>query len=367
MIEKIIKISIGIMGALLGYGLLAIVKVSELIILPNTGWLGLTINLGVALFFGIIFYLLSPTIIKLGKKLAQRIEEELQNVPAYDIATGSFGLIIGLIIAFFLSKPLENLNIGYFGFVGSVILFGLFGYLGVKIATKKKDDLSNVIKDIGASRIQTKQKLKEGYNSSPKILDTSVVIDGRILDVCTTGFIEGPLVIPEFVLHELQHIADSSDGLKRNRGRRGLDVLNKIQKEIDIEIIIHDKKFEDTKEVDSKLLKLTQLMDGKIITNDYNLNKVAEVQGIEVLNINELANAVKPVVLPGEEMMVHVVKAGKEMDQGLAYLDDGTMIVVESGKKHIGQSIEVIVTSVLQTSAGKMIFAKPKSMTDKAV
>lgn len=367
MIKKILKIFIGIMGALLGYGILAIVKTSKLMILPSTGWLGLIIGLGVSLFFGIMFFLLSPAIIKLGKKMAQRIENELQNIPAYDIALGSFGLIVGLIIAFFLSKPLENLNIGYLGFIGSIILFGLFGYLGIKIATRKKDDISNAIQDIGSARRQGKEKTKLQYNSSPKILDTSVIIDGRIADICSTGFIEGPLVIPEFVLEELQHIADSSDGLKRNRGRRGLDILNKIQKEIDVEIIIHEKKFEDVKEVDSKLLKLTQLMNGKIITNDYNLNKVAEVQGIEVLNINELSNAVKPVVLPGEEMIVSVVRDGKESGQGLAYLDDGTMIVVESGRKYIGETIEVIVTSVLQTSAGKMIFAKPKSMTDKAV
>lgn len=367
MIKKILKIFIGIMGALLGYGLLAIVKTSELMTLPNTGWLELIIGLGVSLFFGIMFFLLSPAIIKLGKKMAQRIESELQNIPSYDIALGSFGLIVGLIIAFFLSRPLENLDIGYLSFIGSIILFGLFGYLGITIATRKKDGISNVIKDMDLVRRQGKEKTKLKYNSSPKILDTSVIIDGRIADICSTGFIEGPLVIPEFVLEELQHIADSSDGLKRNRGRRGLDILNKIQKEIDIEIIIHEKKFEDIKEVDSKLLKLTQLMNGKIITNDYNLNKVAEVQGIAVLNINELSNAVKPVVLPGEEMIISVVRDGKESGQGLAYLDDGTMIVVESGRKYIGETIEVIVTSVLQTSAGKMIFAKPKSMTDAAV
>ena len=367
MINKALKIIIGAMGALLGYGILAAVKTSQLMKLPSIGWLGLVIDLGVSLFFGIIFFLLSPAIIKKGKKVAQRMENELQNVPAYDIALGSFGLIVGLIIAFFLSKPLENLNIGFLGFIGSIILFGLFGYLGVKIATRRKDDIANVMKDIGYSRRQGKDKTKSEFNSSPKILDTSVIIDGRIADICSTGFIEGPLVIPVFVLEELQHIADSSDGLKRNRGRRGLDILNKMQKELDIEIIIHEKKFEDIKEVDSKLLKLTQLMNGKIITNDYNLNKVAEVHGIEVLNINELSNAVKPVVLPGEEMVVTVVRDGKESGQGLAYLDDGTMIVVESGRKYIGETIEVVVTSVLQTSAGKMIFARPKSITDRAV
>ena len=195
----------------------------------------------------------------------------------------------------------------------------------------------------------------------PKVLDTSVIIDGRIADICKTGFIEGKLVIPRFVLNELQHIADSSDDLKRVRGRRGLDILNIIQKELDIEVEITEKDFDDIPEVDSKLLKLAQVMNGKVVTNDYNLNKVAELQGVAVLNINELANAVKPVAIPGEEMVAQVVKEGKESNQGIAYLDDGTMIVVEGGKKHIGQTINVLVTSVLQTPAGRMIFGKPKN------
>ncbi|HHY05143.1 MAG TPA: TRAM domain-containing protein, partial [Thermoanaerobacterales bacterium] len=195
----------------------------------------------------------------------------------------------------------------------------------------------------------------------PKILDTSVIIDGRIADICKTGFIEGTLVIPNFVLEELRHIADSSDTLKRNRGRRGLDILNKIQKELNIDVDIYEGDFEDINEVDSKLVKLAQVLDGKIITNDFNLNKVAEFQNVQVLNINELSNAVKPVVLPGEEMVVQVIKDGKETGQGVAYLDDGTMIVVDGGKKHIGETIGVMVTSVLQTAAGRMIFARPKT------
>ncbi len=192
------------------------------------------------------------------------------------------------------------------------------------------------------------------------MLDTSVIIDGRIFDICQTGFVEGPLVIPNFVLAELRHIADSSDDLKRTRGRRGLDVLNKIQKELNIDVQIYEKDFPDIKEVDTKLLKLSQVLNGKVVTNDYNLNKVAEFQGVPVLNINELANAVKPVVLPGEEMKVQIIKDGKESGQGIAYLDDGTMIVIEGGKRSIGQEKEVIVTSVLQTAAGRMIFAKQK-------
>ncbi|MBM6838722.1 TRAM domain-containing protein, partial [Clostridium saudiense] len=192
------------------------------------------------------------------------------------------------------------------------------------------------------------------------VLDTSVIIDGRIFDICKTGFIAGTLIIPSFVLDELRHISDSSDALKRNRGRRGLDILNKIQKELDIETEVWEGDFPEIAEVDSKLLKLAQTLNGKVITNDYNLNKVAEVQGVPVLNINELANAVKPVVLPGEEMNVVVNKEGKESSQGIAYLDDGTMIVVEGGKKFIGEKLDVIVTSVLQTAAGRMIFAKQK-------
>lgn len=194
----------------------------------------------------------------------------------------------------------------------------------------------------------------------PKILDTSVIIDGRIFDICQTGFVEGPLVIPSFVLDELRHVSDCSDSLKRTRGRRGLDILNKIQKELPIEVQIWEGDFPEINEVDSKLLKLTQKLDGKVLTNDYNLNKVAEVQGVTVLNINELSNAIKPVVLPGEDMKLTIVKDGKESGQGIAYLDDGTMIVVEGGRKYIGEEIDVTVTSVLQTAAGRMIFAKQK-------
>ncbi len=367
MIGKIMKIAIGIVGMLIGFGVTTILKALEILKFSNNGWSALAIYLGFSLFFGIIFFILSPTIIQKGKKLIEIIEGELQKFPASDIALGSVGLIVGLIIAYLISKPLDKLEIPYIGFVAQIILFGIFGYLGIKITARKREDITNAIGEMSIQRKGTKDKLKQNYKSCPKILDTSVIIDGRIADICKTGFIEGPLVIPEFVLEELQHIADSSDGLKRNRGRRGLDILNKIQKELDIEIIIHEKQFEDIQEVDSKLLKLTQFLKGKIITNDYNLNKVAEVQGIEVLNINELANAVKPVVLPGEEMVVQVVRDGKESGQGLAYLDDGTMIVVESGRKYIGETIDVVVTSVLQTSAGRMIFAKPKSMVDKAV
>jgi uncharacterized protein YacL len=240
------------------------------------------------------------------------------------------------------------------------------GYLGISIATKKKEDLISFANQLRRSSQKDKEKTAKQENRvMPKILDTSVIIDGRIADICKTGFVEGPLVIPSFVLEELRHIADSSDSLKRNRGRRGLDILNRIQNELEIPVEIIEKDFEELSEVDTKLLKLAQVMTGSVITNDYNLNKVAEFQRVSVLNINELANAVKPVVLPGEEMVVQVIKDGKESGQGIAYLDDGTMIVVDGGKKFIGETIGVVVTSVLQTAAGRMIFVKPKSAVDK--
>lgn len=368
MVKRILRILIGLFGMLIGY--LAYSLIREFQLIDLTGVTELIVILLFILTFGIIFFIFSSWIMEKGQNIARLIEAELQKFSIQNIALGAVGLIIGLIIAYLLSQPLYRISIPYVGVIASIILYGLFGYLGIKIPTRNIDDittsLGNFAGNVTSGRKSSKDKPKAG-RSCPKILDTSVIIDGRIADIVKTGFIEGPLIIPEFVLEELQHIADSSDGLKRNRGRRGLDILNRIQNELDTEIIIHDKKFDDIAEVDSKLLKLTQMLKGKIITNDYNLNKVAEVQRIEVLNINELANAVKPVVLPGEEMVVQVVKDGKESGQGLAYLDDGTMIVVESGKRYIGETIDVIVTSVLQTSAGRMIFAKPKALTDKVI
>lgn len=363
MLNKAAKLFITLAGMMLGYGTVVLSKAFGLLNFVVNKSVDLYIYIGVSLLFGIIFYLISPKIINAGHMGVRKVETELQEQPAFDIVLGSVGLIFGLIIAYLLSQLF--LQIPYVGIVISILSYLLLGYLGIIIPTKKRDDFTNLA-DL-FKRGSNKDKLKTASKGCPKVLDTSVIIDGRIADICKTGFVEGPLVIPEFVLEELQHIADSSDSLKRNRGRRGLDILNKIQKELDIEVVIHEKNFEEISEVDSKLLKLAQLIKGKVVTNDFNLNKVAEFHGVDVLNINELANAVKPVVLPGEQMRVLVIKDGKESGQGVAYLDDGTMIVVDSGKKFIGESIEVMVTSVLQTAAGRMIFAKPKSMVDKAV
>ena len=309
----------------------------------------------------LVTYWLSDYIVGLIK----RVEEALVRVPIADLMFGTIGLVLGLMVAFLITVSLSGMEILIVSDVLPIFITVLAGYWGFQVGFKKRDELISLF-----SINRVKDKKKEGlaggsYGDSftkLKILDTSVIIDGRIADICKTGFLEGTLVIPYFVLEELQHIADSSDALKRNRGRRGLDILNKIQKELDVNVEIYEGDFEDIQEVDSKLVKLAKLTDGIVVTNDFNLNKVCELQNVPVLNINDLANAVKPVVLPGEELNVQVIKDGKEHNQGIGYLDDGTMIVVEEGRNYIGKTIDVIVTSVLQTSAGRMIFAKPKLM-----
>ncbi len=226
----------------------------------------------------------------------------------------------------------------------------MFPYLGIVMGARKGEwlepaRLAALFRDTGP---------KKHY----RILDTSVIIDGRIADVCETGFLDGTLVIPQFVLKELQLVADSADSMKRNRGRRGLDILQKIQKMSGLDVMISDLDFPEIREVDLKLIELGRTLAGKIVTNDFNLNKVAQLRGVQVLNINELANALKPVVLPGEFMKVFILKEGKEYNQGVAYLDDGTMVVVDNARRMISRNIDIVVTSVLQTTAGKMIFGR---------
>jgi uncharacterized protein YacL len=234
-------------------------------------------------------------------------------------------------------------------FLHSFLLI-VFPYLGIMIGAKNGEWLE-------PARLVTLFR-SAGPDRRYKILDTSVIIDGRIADVCDTGFVDGTLVIPQFVLKELQLVADSGDSMKRNRGRRGLDILQKIQKMAAVEVMISDVDFPEVREVDLKLIELARTLQGKIVTNDFNLNKVAQLRGVEVLNINELANALKPVVLPGEFMKVFILKEGKEYNQGVAYLDDGTMVVVDNARRMISKNIDVVVTSVLQTTAGKMIFGR---------
>lgn len=360
MIKRIVQLFFVIIGAMVGFpiipDLIRILNISEMpawITDPYTGAI-----IGALIFFLLTLWLADPIVNALGI-----LEERLVKAPVGDVMFGTFGLVFGLIVAFLI--PLPPMVYPAFNWAVSFFLACLFAYFGFRVGFKKRDEIINLFSV--SSRLKDKKKDNDdqkvsGSSVKLKILDTSVIIDGRIADICQTGFLEGTLVIPRYVLEELQHIADSSDVLKRNRGRRGLDILNRIQKELDVKVEIYEGDFEEISEVDSKLVKLAKVVDGIVVTNDFNLNKVCELQGVPVLNINDLANAVKPIVLPGEELNVHVIKDGKEHNQGVAYLDDGTMIVVEEGREYIGKKIEVLVTSVLQTSAGRMIFAKPKLM-----
>lgn len=344
-------------GFALGYFLVNSELVAFIINLPQQykyGFIGL-----VTLFCLVAGILLTPLLIRWVLWLTSFMEQYLQRIPTQDLVTGSIGLVFALIIANLIGPTISS--IGWPGRVLWILLTLLLAYLGASVFIKKREDLLSLLASI--PKFGKERALKvEARAGQQKILDTSVIIDGRISELCESGFIEGIMLVPAFVLEELRHIADSPDLLKRNRGRRGLDILNKMRKDQEIKIQIYDNNrgLEESAEVDTKLVKLAQKLGAKIITNDFNLNKVAELHGVKVLNINELANAVKPIVLPGEEMVVQVVKDGKETGQGVAYLDDGTMIVVDSGKRYINQTIPVLVTSVLQTAAGRMIFAKPK-------
>lgn len=268
------------------------------------------------------------------------------------------GLITGFVLAHLMTLAIGMIPLGI-PVTGvsiiSAILYHLIGFAVMMFFVINNEEIAFLDKLVSTP-------LEEGAEASIsyKILDTSVIIDGRIADICDTGFIEGILVIPNFVLHELQMIADSADSIKRNRGRRGLDILNKMQKDQSIMVKISDMDFVEIPEVDAKLVKLAKVMKAKVITNDFNLNKVAEFHGVKVLNINQLSNALKPIVLPGEEMSVSLIKEGKDPNQAIGYLDDGTMVVVENGRPKMNHEVDVVVTSVLQTTAGRMIFARLK-------
>jgi uncharacterized protein YacL len=287
------------------------------------------------------------------------LEVSLKKIPLKSLLGAFIGLVLGIILANLISNVFFAglINDDRISFPIYGLLYGVCAYTGLRMGLRKGEEFHLP----GWKPISKTSSRDENM----KILDTSVIIDGRVADITETGFIEGPLLIPQFILGELQHIADSSDPIKRTRGKRGLEVLHHIQKQVNVDVRIVDRDFPAVKEVDAKLIELAKEVHGKIITNDSNLNKVAELQGISVLNINELANAIKPVVLPGEDMNVKILKEGKEMGQGVAYLDDGTMIVVDNGRRYMGKTIDVIVTSVLQTPAGRMIFARLKEDTGR--
>ena len=279
-------------------------------------------------------------------------ENRLRQVSLKRLIGAAIGSILGIIGAYLFSNVIRNsIEQGSTQSFLQLFIMLLMAYVGLIVGAAKGDLLN--LSALGGIFGGEKQQKR-----SQKILDTSVIIDGRIADIAETGFLDGTIVIPNFVLRELQLVADSADSLKRNRGRRGLDILQRIQKIASLQVIIVDDDFPAIREVDLKLIELAKQYDAKIVTNDFNLNKVAQLQGVDVLNINELANSLKPIVLPGEIMKVFILKEGKEYNQGVAYLDDGTMVVVDNARKMIGKTIEIAVTSVLQTTAGKMIFGK---------
>ena len=303
----------------------------------------------------------------------------LGEVPLRDVVSGTVGLLAGLFAAFLVSIPLQRVPIigAYIIPIAAVLAFG---YLGLHLGIQRREDARAALSRFAVRAGRERQALRRphepgvrrrpagvddgmsgdsGDGRRPKLLDTSAIIDGRIADICRTGFLEGPLLVPRGVLTELQHIADSGDALRRNRGRRGLDVLDTLQRELRV-LQFYDDAPASGEAVDAQLVRLAGSLGAVIVTTDYNLNKVAGLQDIRVLNVNELANAIKPVMLPGEDLTVHLIKDGKEAGQGVGYLEDGTMIVVEGGKKHIGETLPTVVTSVLQTVAGRMIFARPK-------
>lgn len=351
MLNNVIKGLFAIIGSITGYTLTKTIF--------STQDIGLQANLKVAVFSvisviaGVLFFLAANKVIESLQRALDSIELFINRMTLYELTISVGGLIAGLITANLVAIPITKVEI--IGVPLSIMANILFGCLGVGIALGKRNDVVfEVLKD------KQNGTAKDKMGSEPKVLDTSVIIDGRVVDICRAGFLEGELIVPSFVLEELRHIADSSDALKRNRGRRGLDVLNSLQKELQYPVRVENIDIPDANEVDDKLLKAAKNLGGKVLTTDYNLNKVASIQGVSVLNINELANAMRPIALPGEEMVVHVIKDGKENGQGVGYLDDGTMIVIEGGRRFIGETVGVTVTSVLQTAAGRMIFAKPK-------
>ncbi|MCH4124109.1 MAG: PIN/TRAM domain-containing protein [Levilactobacillus sp.] len=320
----------------------------------------------------IIFLILGLLFAGVILRLINRIETYLNKQNPMTIIFGSLLTIVGLALALLISQFLFHVPSFFIGTVIPWILMLLFGYFGFRIGARlskiRLEEWRKLFQPRGKKAEEEADKKVLDKETEPnfhhyKILDTNILIDGRIYDLAKTGFLEGTLLVPNFVLYELQYIADSSDSIKRVRGRRGLDILNKLQNEHIMPIEMYEGDFEDIPEVDSKLIALAKQNGGVIVTNDYNLNKVIQFQNVQVLNINSLANALKPRVIPGENLHVMVVKNGTERQQGVAYLDDGTMVVVEDGRYFINKQLDVVVTSAIQTDAGRMIFAKPLHST----
>lgn len=361
--RKLSRKSIGriifvITGLAVGYSVLP--TLWFILRLANVTWLNFPVTN--ALLGALIFYLLSFVFLDPILSVLRKAEKTLLNISPTKLLFGSLFLLVGLILANVIAIPLYRINVFVISTILPVVLMIVLGYLGFRIGITQTDDWRKLFKTRRSNDVENliyDRKPDDNFHKY-KILDTSVIIDGRIHDIVKTGFIEGVLLVPVFVVHELQLISDSSDSLKRARGRRGLDILNDMKSDPEIKIENYDGDFDDLTEVDSKLLKLAKIIDGIVVTNDFNLSKVSEFQNVPVLNINQLANTLKSAVLPGETMDVTVVKSGTERQQGVAYLEDGTMVVVEDGQYYLNKRLTVVITSALQTAAGRMIFARPQ-------
>ncbi|HEV8339812.1 MAG TPA: TRAM domain-containing protein [bacterium] len=347
--RTLIRLAGGLVGAVAGF---------RLAILADRWFPQLGARVALVVLGALVGWLVAPWLWRLFVRAMAWVLQGLSHLSFRDLALGVLGLTGGLLIAVLLGFFLRTIpSVGLYLAWGVALVFG---YLGIHVAMQRRDEVSGLLSRLGEGEGSRPAATAMDGARMPKVMDTSVIIDGRIADVCRTGFVEGPLLVPRSVLSELQRIADSADAVRRARGRRGLDMLNRLQKEYpDLRIV--DDPAELAGNVDDRLIAYARSIGGWIVTNDFNLNKVAELQGVRVLNINELAQALRTVHLPGEELVVLITKDGKEAGQGIGYLDDGTMVVVEGGKRHIGESADVVVTSVLQTVAGRMIFARPKA------
>lgn len=384
--ERLMRFIITLLGAGIGTGIAALLLPFLVRRYPEfiSGYTGaIILYTGLILLGALIFFAFSYSIYTRCMQLMTALERRWDSMPTRQCALVLGGLLGGLLVAALLTQLVLSAGASLLTISFSALMYVMLGYVGSRIGLHRyregkrpghhrRQRSGNSLADEALSL--TDEVLEEDEEPAiqpaspgipPKLLDTSVIIDGRILDIVKTGFLEGDIIIAQFVLAELRHIADSGDAMRRARGRRGLDVLAKLR-ELNTSIIIEETDYPDVDEVDVKLLRLCRDRGGVVVTNDYNLNKVAGVTGIRVLNINDLANAVKPMLMAGEEMNVQIVREGKEPGQGVAYLDDGTMIVIENGRRHVGEAVPVVVTTVLQTSAGRMIFTRLKSSDEKA-
>lgn len=383
--ERLMRFIITLLGAGIGTGIAALLLPFLARRYPDviSGFTGAVIlYTGLILLGALIFFAFSYSIYTRCMQLMTALERRWDSMPTRQCALVLGGLLGGLLVAALLTQLVLSAGASLLTISFSALMYVMLGYVGSRIGLHRYregkrfghrrhrggDSLSDEALSLTDEVLEEDEEpAPEAAPSAipPKLLDTSVIIDGRILDIVKTGFLEGDIIIAQFVLAELRHIADSGDAMRRARGRRGLDVLAKLR-ELNTSIIIEETDYPDVDEVDVKLLRLCRDRGGVVVTNDYNLNKVAGVTGIRVLNINDLANAVKPMLMAGEEMNVQIVREGKEPGQGVAYLDDGTMIVIENGRRHVGEAVPVVVTTVLQTSAGRMIFTRLKSSDEKA-